>query len=521
MIVRELVFKLGFSSKDAQRAADRFDRTVDGLKDKMVGLGKAAIVAAGAMAYAAFRMSDSYLLLQSRLSTVIKEQEKLNQVSEELFQIAQRQRQPIEAVTDLYIKMAQATENLGFSQEKTAKVTEAFAASLILSGARGPAAEAAILQFSQGVSSGKLSGDEYKTLRETNAQYLQALMAGSGKTRAELDKMAEGGQLTPEFLFKATLNQYDDLVKRAAQVRRSVPQAGVQVLNSLQKRIGEIASKSDAFDKVVAVFDKLRVIIESPRFGRAIEGIIRLFSVLLDMLVGAIDVMLRLIDIIERFIQALGGLEKAVRILGSVILALLIRRLWILGTIWVSYIAYVGVAAFATNALAIAVGFLSKAFLFLVRAFPLLLIISILALVIEDLWAFVQGNDSIIGRLIAAWDDYVWYFKELWNGVSEWFSGIFDSIVEKAKEIGGWALKIAKYLPGGGALAAGAMIGDQIARSGSNNTNISMANDVTVNVPVGTSQEQAIAIQKQVRDAFADQMLSTYRNTMNDFPVTE
>lgn len=516
MIVRELIFKLGFSAQDAQRHASRFDKTVTGLKSNLIDMGKRAAIAAGVVAYGAFKMSDSYLLLQSRLQQVVKDQSELNAVSNELFQIAQRQRAPIEAVTDLYIKMRQATEDLAISQSDTQKVTEAFNASLILSGAKGPAAEAAILQFAQGLSSKKLSGDEYKTLRETNPQFLQALMKGSNKSRSELDAMAEGGQLTPEFIFKATLAQYDDLIKRSAEVRRSAPQAALQVMNSLSKRLGDLAKKSDAFNKVVKVFDRLREIIESPRFDRGIEGILVAFSALLDILVTLIDVLLRFIDTIDGILKALGGWERVIRLVGSAILIYLVRRMWMAVAAMWAYIASMGFGFTAAYAFSGAIAFLGK----VLRALPLIFVLTMLALVIEDLWAFVQGNESVTGRLISAWSDYVWFFKETWNGVVTWFEGIYNKMFGWFDSMSGWASKIAGFFPSG-SLGVGAAIGQQMVGGSAKTSNLSVKNEMTINVPVGTSAEQAEAINKQVRDAMNDQLLTTYRQTLNDFPDLE
>lgn len=72
-----------------------------------------------------------------------------------------------------------------------------------ISGAGAEEAKAAIIQLAQGLASGALRGDEFNSVAEQMPILLEVLQKSLGKTRAELRKMAEDGELTPQLILGA------------------------------------------------------------------------------------------------------------------------------------------------------------------------------------------------------------------------------------------------------------------------------------------------------------------------------
>ena len=103
----------------------------------------------------------------------------------------------------LYGKMAASGKNLNASQAQVARATETVTKSLKVSGASAGETASTVLQLGQALSSGKLNGDEFRSLAE-NAPRLMKLMADSmGVPIGALKKMASEGKLTSEKLFRA------------------------------------------------------------------------------------------------------------------------------------------------------------------------------------------------------------------------------------------------------------------------------------------------------------------------------
>jgi len=103
----------------------------------------------------------------------------------------------------LYGKMAASGKNLNASQAQVARATETVTKSLKVSDASAGETASTVLQLGQALSSGKLNGDEFRSLAE-NAPRLMKLMADSmGVPIGALKKMASEGKLTSEKLFRA------------------------------------------------------------------------------------------------------------------------------------------------------------------------------------------------------------------------------------------------------------------------------------------------------------------------------
>ena len=82
---------------------------------------------------------------------------------------------PFEGAGVLYARILRSNDRLGFSIQQITSVTRAFQQALALSGADARETLAASVQFSQALSSGRLAGDEFKSLSESAPVFLIAL----------------------------------------------------------------------------------------------------------------------------------------------------------------------------------------------------------------------------------------------------------------------------------------------------------------------------------------------------------
>ena len=69
---------------------------------------------------------------------------------------------------------------------------------------------------------------------------------------------------------------------------------------------------------------------------------------------------------------------------------------------------------------------------------PLGLIIGLIALVLEDIQKFVEGQPSLIGEVLAAWKEFVAWFEALPGNVEKWLNDTLKKIrnfVDEQKRI--------------------------------------------------------------------------------------
>src|SRR3546814_4226668 len=80
--------------------------------------------------------------------------------------IANEARTGLVPVADLYARLTLGGREFGMSQQRIARITEIAAKAAKLSGGAQVSQDAGLYQFSQGIGSGTLAGDELKSIRE-------------------------------------------------------------------------------------------------------------------------------------------------------------------------------------------------------------------------------------------------------------------------------------------------------------------------------------------------------------------
>jgi len=204
--------------------------------------GPLAIVG-GAVALAgrqALITADAYTSLAGRLALVTGSGERLLRVQAALFEQAQRTRSDVAATTDLYGSLARSTQALGISQDRLLRVTESINQALIVSGASGASAQAALVQLGQGFASGVLRGEELNSILEQTPRLAQAIADGLGVPLGQLRKLGQEGKLTAEAVFGALERAGSGLAAEFGRMPVTIAQAQTQVSNSIGNLISTV-----------------------------------------------------------------------------------------------------------------------------------------------------------------------------------------------------------------------------------------------------------------------------------------
>jgi tape measure domain-containing protein len=134
------------------------------------------------------QMSDQYQGMRARLRLVTEGQREFNDAVRTTQSLAARYNQPLAETTSLYTRLLGAIRPLGGGTREAAVATEAMLAALKLTGATGPEAASAILQFSQAMGSGVLRGEEFNAINEAAPRLLDA----PGRWPGQAQERAEG-----------------------------------------------------------------------------------------------------------------------------------------------------------------------------------------------------------------------------------------------------------------------------------------------------------------------------------------
>lgn len=190
--------------------------------------------------------ADTWNLLEGRLRLVTSSTNNLATVQKELFDIAQSTRQSYEATSNSFTKMSQSTQNLGKSQKDVLAVTKMVNEALVVSGATTEEASASILQLGQALGSGKLQGDELRSIMENAPRLAKAIADGMGVSVGQLKNLGAEGKLTSEKIFDALKSQKNVIDTEFGKLPKTIGQSLTTVSNSFMKLIAETDDATNA-----------------------------------------------------------------------------------------------------------------------------------------------------------------------------------------------------------------------------------------------------------------------------------
>lgn len=243
--LRREVDRLNRSQRDASNSAGMFGNAMSGLRNTFGDLrGAIALLGIGLLVREFLQATDTMKKLESQVRMTLDANTSFATAWGNVRQIARETRMDLEGTVDLYTKMARSQGALGISSQQVADVTRAYALTLRISGADAQTAAASIRQFAQAMGRGKLSGDEFITMQESNIRGMQVIADHMRVTTGELHKMAGEGKLTGVALARAFSNP-----EVIARLRQEFAMTAVSFAEASQAISDEAMVMAGAFDR--------------------------------------------------------------------------------------------------------------------------------------------------------------------------------------------------------------------------------------------------------------------------------
>lgn len=178
-------------------------------------------------------------LLQSRISLYTATSVESQQIFAQLIQQANRAGTDIDAAANSFQRFAAAGKDAGISNQVILQFTDNLQKMARVSGASSAEASAAIYQLSQAFASGRLQGDEFRSVSEQLPTVLQVLAKQMGVTTGELKQLGSDGEITRDKLLLLN-NATDDINAQFARMPRTVDQSATALRNNLTVAIAEL-----------------------------------------------------------------------------------------------------------------------------------------------------------------------------------------------------------------------------------------------------------------------------------------
>ena len=192
------------------------------------------------------QLSDAFTTVNNRLRLVTSSAKELSSVQAELIRQSQQSFVGLSQQAETFSRVAKGAGQFGFTTRQALSATEALADAVRISGVSAEAANAALVQFGQGLASGALRGDELRSVLEQTPRLAQTLADALHLTVGELRMFGQEGKLTTDVIIPALLNEQKKLRAEAALMAPTIGQAFTNLKTTLEVAIGDFNEASGA-----------------------------------------------------------------------------------------------------------------------------------------------------------------------------------------------------------------------------------------------------------------------------------
>lgn len=232
----------------------KFGSALKGIGSKITGiigklgglLGKLGAVAgiAGGLSFAGLaKASDENSLRNSRLGMVTNDVTGLKQKT---FAASQQSGADYGAQLDSIAKLKMLTKGL-FNDNEAVKFTSTLDKAFKVSGTSAEEAKSAMFQLNQAMTSGKLQGDEFRSVMENAPILAQKIAESMGVSMAQLKKLGSEGKITSDVIKNAVLGSANDIEAKYNQmpltfgkVWQQAQNAGQQAMDGLLTKVNQL-----------------------------------------------------------------------------------------------------------------------------------------------------------------------------------------------------------------------------------------------------------------------------------------
>ena len=205
-------------------------------------------------------VSDNISQTTARLNMINDGKQTTEQLQQAIFQSAQNSRASFLDTASVVSKLGLLAPQAFNSNMETVKFSELMAKSFKVGGATTSEQTSGMYELTQAMASGKLQGDEFKSITENAPLLAQAISKYTGKSMGELKDMSKEGLITSDVIKNAVFAMSDEINTKF----NSIPQTFGDVVNKI---------KNNAVNSFMGISSTMSGIFNSERFQGFIDGV--------------------------------------------------------------------------------------------------------------------------------------------------------------------------------------------------------------------------------------------------------
>lgn len=273
---------------------DKLEATGTSASVSSVGLGKFLSVAAligGALK--GMNISDEFTNTSARLNLINDGLQTQLELQDKIFTAANRSKGSYTAMASAISKMGlMASDSFGSNDELIA-FTELLQKGFKVGGSSSTEQSSAMLQLTQAMGSGKLQGDEFRSIMENAPMIADAIAKYTGVSKGKLKEMSSEGLITSEIIKNAMFMASDDINAKF----ETMPTTFADIWNRIKN------GALQAFGPIIEASSRM---INSEAFNNIINGMIIGINLLSMAIGGLINFFVDNWTLIQSFLIATG-----------------------------------------------------------------------------------------------------------------------------------------------------------------------------------------------------------------------
>lgn len=243
-----------------------------------VGVGVVGAAAAvGALGAAYYKLNeplaaaqDKLALQEARLKNLLGSTYAARDALDALYKMSMQTGLGFNASADAFLRFARANDTIGASRAQLLQFTETIQKLAAVSGAGLGETQSALMQLGQALSSGRLQGDELRSIGENAPAILKAIADGLGRTTGEIRAMGAAGELSTSKIFDAILKSTDKARKEFASLPDTADRANQRVADSWDRLMATLGEKWNSSSLVRGVRNFMATVIDNT--NKALKG---------------------------------------------------------------------------------------------------------------------------------------------------------------------------------------------------------------------------------------------------------
>ncbi|NCU30386.1 hypothetical protein EOM57_01125 [Candidatus Saccharibacteria bacterium] len=231
---------------------EQVEKTASNAGNSMRLLNLSAAIGLARQAWQAVSGSAAYLdnlsQIQARLNNINDGSQTTAELQGKIMAAANRSRGSYQAMADSVAKLNLLAGDAFGSNNEAIAFTEQLNKMFVVSGTSAQEASAAMYQLNQALASGRLQGDEFRSIIENAPMLANAIAKAMGKSRAELKELSSDGAITAEWIKKAMADCAEDVNSQFANMPMTFGQAMNLIGNQAAAKFQEV---SNAFSRMI------------------------------------------------------------------------------------------------------------------------------------------------------------------------------------------------------------------------------------------------------------------------------